>query len=83
MSMKPGERIPETTIWIDLVEPTRDEDRQVEEHLTIQIPTRDEMSELEPSSLLYAENGARYMTARIIFHSDTATPKLVLRSPSS
>ncbi len=75
--LKPGERIPETAIWIDLVEPTRDEDRQVEEHLTIQIPTRDEMSELEPSSLLYVENGARYMTARIICHSDTSTPKLV------
>lgn len=72
-----GEAIPDNAIWIDLVEPTRDEDRQVEQHLNIQIPTRDEMSELEPSSLLYAENGARYMTARLICHSDTSTPKLV------
>ncbi len=72
-----SEPIPDNAIWIDLVEPTRDEDRQVEHHLNIQIPTRDEMSELEPSSLLYAENGARYMTARIICHSDTPIPRLV------
>ncbi len=75
--MQPGERIRDGVIWIDLIEPTRDEDRLVEEHLSLQIPTRDEMSELEPSSLLYSENGARYMTARILCHSDTESPKLV------
>ncbi len=75
--LQPGERMRDGVIWIDLIEPTRDEDRQVEEHLGLQIPTRDEMSELEPSSLLYSENGARYMTARILCHSDTETPKLV------
>jgi magnesium transporter len=72
-----GEPITSDAIWIDLIEPTRDEDRLVEEHLGLQIPTRDEMSELEPSSLLYTENSARYMTARILCHSDTESPKLV------
>ena len=72
-----GESIRDGVIWIDMIEPTREEDRLVEEHLGIQIPTRDEMSELEPSSLIYTENGARYMTARILCHSDTESPKLV------
>ncbi len=73
----PGEAINAAALWIDLIEPTRDEDRLVEEHLGISIPTRDEMQDIEPSSLLYSENSARYMTARILCHSDTETPKLV------
>jgi magnesium transporter len=70
------EAVPPNVAWIDLVEPTREEDRLVEAHLGIEIPTREEMQDIEPSSLLYAENGARYMTARIICSSDTSTPKL-------
>jgi magnesium transporter len=72
-----GEPIPEDALWIDLVEPTREEDRLVEKHLGIQIPTREEMADIEPSEILYRENNARYMTARILCSSDTDTPKLV------
>jgi magnesium transporter len=71
-----GAPIPKGAVWIDLVGPTREEDRLVEDHLGIEIPTREEMQDIEPSSLLYAENGARYMTARIICASDTPVPKL-------
>jgi magnesium transporter len=73
----PGEVICPEALWIDLIEPTRDEDHLVEARLSIEIPTRDEMRDIEPSSLLYSENGARYMTARILCHSDTEAPKLV------
>jgi magnesium transporter len=69
--------IPEGALWIDLVDPTRAEDEVVEKHLGISIPTRDEMQDIEPSSLLYSENSARYMTARLLCSSDTETPKLV------
>ncbi|MGL5115842.1 MAG: magnesium transporter CorA family protein [Beijerinckiaceae bacterium] len=72
-----GEDIVPTTVWIDMIEPTRDDDRIVESWLGIEIPTRDEMQDIEPSSLLYTENSARYMTARILCHSDTQAPKLV------
>jgi magnesium transporter len=71
-----GERIPADALWIDLMEPTQAEDVLVEAHLGVSIPTREEMQDIEPSSLLYAENGARYMTARILCRSDTSTPKL-------
>jgi magnesium transporter len=74
--LDPGEAIPTDALWIDLMGPTREEDQLVEAHLGIAIPTREEMQDIEPSSLLYVENGARYMTARILCHSDTATPKL-------
>jgi magnesium transporter len=75
-ALDPRGPIPPGAAWIDLVEPTREEDRLVEDHLGISIPTREEMQDIEPSSLLYAENGARYMTARIICSSDTSVPKL-------
>ena len=47
----------------------------VESLLGIAVPTREEMQEIEVSSRLYVENGARYMTATLMCHSDTATPK--------
>jgi magnesium transporter len=72
-----GEAIPADALWIDLVEPTRAEDRLVEAHLGISIPTREEMADIEPSEILYRENNARYMTARILCHSDTEQPMLV------
>jgi magnesium transporter len=66
---------PEAAVWIDLVSPTLLEDKQVESLLGIAVPTREEMQEIEVSSRLYVENGARYMTATLMCHSDTAVPK--------
>src|SRR5919205_2814018 len=57
--------------------PSREEDRLVEAHLSIEIPTREEMADIEPSEILYSENNARYMTARVLCSSDTETPKLI------
>ncbi len=70
-----GEPPPEAAVWIDLVSPTVQEDRQVEQLLGIGVPTREEMQEIEVSSRLYVENGARYMTATLMCQSDTASPK--------
>ena len=44
-------------------------------HLGISVPTREEMQEIEVTSRLYVENGARYMTATLMCQSDTETPK--------
>jgi magnesium transporter len=70
------EEIPPGSIWIDLLNPTPGEDAKVERHLGISIPTKEEMHDLEPSEIIYAESGAHYMTARIICHSDTNVPRL-------
>lgn len=61
--------------WFDLLEPTVDEDADVETHLGVAIPTRDEMREIEISSRLYSENGALYMTAQIPVHFDSDEPR--------
>ena len=41
----------------------------------IAVPTREEMQEIEISSRLYVENGARYMTAILMCGSETDTPR--------
>jgi magnesium transporter len=73
--IEPGERPPENAVWIDLVSPTVQEDKLVEQLLGVAVPTREEMQEIEVSSRLYVEHGARYMTATLMCQSDTATPK--------
>ncbi|MGY2047223.1 magnesium/cobalt transporter CorA [Methylobacterium sp. JK268] len=70
------EPIPTDTLWIDLVEPTREEDHRVEAFLGISIPTREEMQDIEPSELLYVENGARYMTGRLLCRVESDDAKL-------
>src|SRR3977135_2054326 len=67
--------LPESAVWIDLVKPTAAEDKAVERLAGIAVPTREDMQEIEISSRLYIENGARYMTATLMCQSDTDTPK--------
>ena len=67
--------VPEGAVWFDLVTPSQAEDKLLERALGIAVPTREEMQEIEVSSRLYVENGARYMTATLMCQSDTATPK--------
>ena len=66
--------LPADAIWVDLFEPTVDEDKAVEAALKLSIPTREEMAELEASSRLYRENGATYLTADIIHNGDSDIP---------
>src|SRR6201987_3324997 len=68
-------RLPDSAGWIDLVNPSTAEDKAVERLAGIAIPTREDMQEIAISSRLYIENGARYMTATLMCHSDTDMPR--------
>ena len=70
-----GQRIPDDATWIDLEEPTRDEDKLVEQCVGVQVPTREDMSEIEPSSRLYEENGVLYMTLSALFGVEDDAPQ--------
>src|SRR6202000_2364351 len=69
------DHLPEAAVWIDLVKPTAAEDKAVEKLAGIAVPTREDMQEIEISSRLYIENGARYMTATLMCQSDSDTPR--------
>ena len=51
--------LPDNAVWIDLDKPTPEEDRAVERLAGVAVPTREDMQEIEISSRLYVENGAR------------------------
>lgn len=64
-----------STVWIDLVAPTADEIASVEKAFQIELPTPDEMKEIEISSRLYQEGRAQIMTSSIVYRIDTADPQ--------
>ena len=68
------ERIPDEATWIDLEEPTHEEEKLVEKCIGVNVPTQDEMAEIEPSSRLYEKNGALYMTASALRGVDESQP---------
>lgn len=61
-------------LWIDLINPTAEEEKLVEQHFSLSIPTREEMREIELSSRLYKENGALFMTATMIAQAESTSP---------
>ncbi|MEZ5488518.1 MAG: magnesium transporter CorA family protein [Steroidobacteraceae bacterium] len=60
---------------MDLLEPTPEEESEVEKALGIAVPTREEMREIETSNRLYEEDGALYMTMTVITKIDTGAPE--------
>ncbi|MGZ6015759.1 MAG: magnesium transporter, partial [Phenylobacterium sp.] len=66
VTLAPGWRPPADAVWLDLFRPTRDEELAVEAALSLGLPTREEMAEIEPSSRLYQAHGATFMTASLL-----------------
>jgi len=69
-----SQSIPDEATWIDLEEPTHEEERLVERCIGVNVPTQAEMAEIEPSSRLYEKKGALYMTASALRGVDDANP---------
>lgn len=63
-------------VWVDLFVPTVEEETFVEKIFAINIPTSDEMHEIELSNRLYQENGALYATFTVVTKSDTILPEM-------
>lgn len=53
-------------VWIDLLDPSAEEEKAVEKLLGIGVPTRAEMAEIETSSRLYSDGDALFMTASVL-----------------
>jgi magnesium transporter len=70
----PGWTLGDDVVWIDLLQPTREEELAVEAALQLELPTIQEMAALEPSSRLYQEAGATFMTATLLAHGDDPPP---------
>jgi magnesium transporter len=69
-----GEKLPADALWIDMLAPDPVEEQEVETALGIDVPTRNEMREIEPTSRLYERDGALFMTATVVGGADTDKP---------
>ena len=61
-------------LWIDLLNPSKEEESLVEKIIGLDIPTREEMQEIELSSRLYKENDVLFMTVTMVAKSDSSEP---------
>jgi magnesium transporter len=61
-------------VWIDMHDPKPTEEQAVEAALNVDIPTREDMQEIEVSSRLYDENGALFLTAQVIASPEAVEP---------
>lgn len=57
-------------IWIDMLSPSFAEERAVQDALRLEIPTREEMQEIESSSRLYREGEVLFLTANFLYGVD-------------
>ena len=69
-----GDAIPAGSLWLDLLNPTPEERRAVDNALGMEMPTRADMEEIEVSSRLYQEGDGIFMTALILSNTDSEQP---------
>jgi len=67
-------RLPPDIIWIDMLNAVPAETTFVEKATGLHVPTLKELSEIESSSRLRAENGALYLSTPIVFGGETRDP---------
>lgn len=63
-------------VWLDLNDPTRQEEDYAEALTHIEVPTRDDLRDIEPSSRLYEDENAVYLTASLLCGADGPAPRL-------
>ncbi|MBI1404536.1 MAG: magnesium transporter [Caulobacter sp.] len=71
-----GWTLSDEVVWIDMINPGREEERLIEAQLGLDLPTREDMAEIEASSRLYREGPATYLTVEVITGLSTETPRL-------
>lgn len=69
-----GRTVERGCLWIDLLRPTHEEYAEVQQALGFELPTREEMREIEATSRFYYEDGARVMTAPLLVNTDSDNP---------
>jgi magnesium transporter len=73
---KAWDALPPDVVWLDLSFPTKEEDTYAERLTGIEVPTREDLRDIEPSSRLYADERAVYLTGSLVCYADTARPVL-------
>jgi len=65
-------KLPDEVIWIDLLNPTDDEKKFVEDRTGLRVPTVEQLSEIESTSRLIVDHGVIYLSTPLVAQGDTA-----------
>jgi magnesium transporter len=75
MVIDAGSTIPEGALWLDILNPTLEEERSIETQLGIAIPSKEEVWKNEVLNRFYSEGGVSYMTCALITKMDSPYPQ--------
>jgi len=70
-----GDKIPSNVVWLDLIEPSVEEENFINKALKIDAPTREEMDKIEVMSPFYKEDNAYFMTITAIHKMNKEYPE--------
>ena len=68
-------KIPKDVVWIDVHSPNHEQEKQIEDLFSINVPTRAEMNKIEVMSPFYKEGNAHYMTITALAKSHDEHPE--------
>lgn len=69
-----GVTLPTNVVWIDLVRPDPDEIAFIRRTVGLDVPSIEDLSEVESSSRLRSQNGAIYLSAPLVYRADSDQP---------
>lgn len=72
--MQPGMQWPAHLLWVDMENPTHEEEQCVEMQYGIDVPTRAETRKIEVLSRFYEQQNTLFMTATVVSQTDTEAP---------
>ena len=64
----------DTAVWIDLIDPSIEEEHEVERFVGLDVPTRAEIREIEASNRFYEEDGGAFMTCVVMHNIEDPVP---------
>lgn len=70
-----NEKLPNNVIWVDLLEPSIEEEGLVKKSLKVDIPSREEIDKIEVMSPFYKEDDSYFMTLTSISRPDKDYPE--------
>lgn len=75
MDFKPGMVIPDEPVWIDLLDPTPEEERALPQELNIALPKADDLWRNHALNRMQVKDGNLYMNAAVIHNVKSGTPE--------
>ncbi len=67
--------LPPEVVWIDLLRPEPDEISYVSRNTGLDVPSIEDLSEIESSSRLRNEDGTLYLSTPLVYRADSDQPR--------